>query len=147
MKRLFSLSFIAFTSLALNAQSASDTGFAQQKKSIDSLVRSIDNNQLLTHNLFTGELMYGAFRANCYYVVGSGTISKMECFFTDSTAGKKVLYFQDNVPVRINDKGQLYYYTGNNLLYPDGRPVKQYIAKDMIFFSQELYKMLVVLMD
>ncbi len=147
MKRLFLSLAIIVISLGLNAQSPSDTGFAAQKFSIDSLAQSIDNNKLLTHNLFTGELMYGAFRANCYYVVGSGTISKMECFFNDSTVGKKVLYFRDSAPVRITDKGQLYYCSGNTLFHPNGKPVKQYIAKDMLFFSQELYKMLVVLMD
>ena len=147
MNRLLLLLLIAFICPGLRAQSAADTGFARQKQIIDSFSLAIDNNKLLTHNLFTGELMYGAFKANCYYVVGSGTISKMECFFADSTAGKKVLYFQDNLPVRIIDRGQPYYFTRSTLYHPDGRPVKPYIARDMVFFSQEINKLLLPLMD
>lgn len=133
---------------ALQAQTSADTGFARQKQHIDSLTLSIDNNKQLTSNLFTGELMYGSFRANCYYVVGSGIISKMECFFNDSTAGKKILYYnQENIPVKISDRGQLYYYAGNILFHDDGRKVKSYVAKDMIFFSQEISKLLLAIMN
>lgn len=148
MKRLLLITLIAFIASAARTQSASDTGFARQKQYIDSLTLAIDNNKTLTSNLFTGELMYGSFRANCYYVVGSGIISKMECFFNDSTAGKKILYYnQENIPVKISDRGQLYYYAGNKLFYPDGRLVKQYIAKDMVFFSQEISKLLLAIMN
>lgn len=147
MKRLLLLLLPVTIYTGLFAQAAADTGFARQKQQIDSLTTSIDNNKLLTSNLFTGELMYGAFRANCFYVVGSGTISKMECFFNDSTAGKKVLYFRDNNLLRIVDKGTPYYYAGDKLFHPDGKPVKSYIAKDIVFFSQELNKMLLNLMD
>jgi hypothetical protein len=80
-------------------------------------------------------------------MVGSGLISKMECFFVDNNAGKKVLYFHDNVLVRIIDRDQLYYCSGNNLYTPDGRMVKLYISKDILFFSQELNKMLLAMMD
>lgn len=138
---------IASSSSGLRAQSIADTGFARQKQYIDSFTLAIDSNKLLTHNLFTGDLMYGPFKANCYYVVGSGTISKMECFFSDSTQGEKVLYFIDNNPVRIIDRGQTYYCTGSSLYYADGRAVKPYIARDMVFFSQEIYKLLLPLMD
>ena len=148
MKRLLLIILIAFVASVGRAQSAADTGFARQKQYIDSLTLAIDSNKLLTSNLFTGELMYGSFRANCYYIVGSGIISKMECFFKDSTAGKKILYYnQENIPVKISDRGQLYYYAGNTLFYADGRPVKPYISKDMIFFSQEISKLLLAIMN
>ena len=148
MKRLLLIILIVFVASAGRAQSAADTGFAHHKQYIDSLTVAIDNNKQLTSNLFTGELMYGSFRANCYYIVGSGIISKMECFFKDSTVGKKILYYnQENIPVKISDRGQLYYYAGNTLFYADGRPVKAYIAKDMVFFSQEISKMLLAVMN
>ena len=148
MKRLLLIILIASFASAARTQSAADTGFARQKQYIDSLTLSIDNNKQLTANLFTGELMYGSFRANCYYMVGSGIISKMECFFNDSTAGKKILYYnQENIPVKISDRGQLYYYADNKLFHPDGRPVKPYIAKDMVFFSQEISKLLLAIMN
>lgn len=148
MKRLLLIILIVVVASATRAQSTADTSFAHQKLYIDSLTSAIDNNKLLTSNLFTGELMYGAFRANCYYIVGSGIISKMECFFNDSTAGKKILYYnQENMPIKISDKGQLYYYAGDKLFYADGRPVKSYIAKDMVFFSHEISKLLLAIMN
>lgn len=147
MKRLLLLLLVSVISMNLSAQSSADTGFALQKKVIDSLMGSIDNNKMMTHILATGDLMYGAFKANCYYVVGTRKISKLECFFADSTAGKKVIYYLDNEPFRIIDKSVAYNYAGNELFYDDGRPVKKYISRDLVFFMQEVIKLMLNVLD
>jgi hypothetical protein len=147
MKRPLLLLFVVCTSFRLSAQSVSDTSFSHQKQVIDSLVQSIEANKLLTHILATGDLMWGQFKGNCYYVVGSGMISKMECFFADSSAGKKVMYYKDNELLRIIDKGVPYYFAGSKLFYADGRPVKPYIARDMVFFAQEANKLMLNVLE
>ena len=147
MKRPLLLLLIVFISFRISAQSSADTSFAHQKLVIDSLVQSIESNKLLTHILATGDLMWGQFKGNCYYVVGSGMISKMECFFADSSAGKKVMYYKDNELLRIVDKGVPYYFAGAKLFYGDGRQVKPYIARDMVFFAQEANKLMLNVLD
>jgi hypothetical protein len=147
MKRPLLFILVLFFSFRLSAQSAADTGFVHQKLVIDSIVQSIEGNKLLTHILATGDLMWGQFKGNCYYIVGSGMISKMECFFADSSAGKKVMYYKDNELLRIIDKGVTYYFAGTKLFYADGRPVKPYIARDMVFFAQEANKLMLNVLD
>lgn len=147
MKRPLLLLLVMFISAQLSAQSSSDTGFVHHKKVIDSLVYAIDTNKLMTHILTTGDLMYGQFKGNCYYVVGTGVISKLECFFADSNAGKKVMYYKDNELLRIVDKGTSYYFAGANLFYADGKPVKSYIARDMLFFAVEVNRMMLNVLE
>jgi hypothetical protein len=147
MKRPLLLMFVVITSVRMSAQSVADTSFSHQKQVIDSLVQSIEANKLLTHILATGDLMWGQFRGNCYYVVGSGMISKMECFFADSSAGKKVMYYKDNELLRIIDKGVPFYFAGSKLYYADGRLVKPYIARDMVFFAQEANKLMLNVLE
>jgi hypothetical protein len=147
MKRPLFFLVILFISFRVSAQSSADTSFAHQKQVIDSLVQSIEGNKLLTHILATGDLMWGQFKGNCYYVVGSGMISKMECFFADSIAGKKVMYYKDNELLRIVDRGVPYYFAGTKLFYADGRPVRPHIARDMVFFAQEANKLMLNVLD
>jgi hypothetical protein len=148
MKRPLLLLLVTFISFQLSAQTAADTGFAGQKYSIDTLVKSIDDNKMMTHVLAAGKLVYGDFKANCYYVVGSGVISKMECFFVDTTAGRKLIYYnKENEPVRMIDKNVSYYCAGKKLFYADGKPVRPHIARDIIFFMEEMNKMMMGLME
>ena len=147
MKRPLLLLVVLFISFHVSAQSSADTSFAHQKQVIDSIVQSIEGNKLLTHILATGDLMWGQFKGNCYYIVGSGMISKMECFFADSNAGKKVLYYKDNELLRIVDKGVPYYFARAKLFYADGRLVRPHIARDMVFFAQEANKLMLNVLD
>lgn len=135
-------------SMFVLAQPKADSTYSQWRYSADSLTNTIDTNKIFTTNLFTGNLMWGDFRANCYYKVGTYTIPKMEIFFVDSAAGKKVLYFdKDNGLIKIINKGLTYYYTGSALIDSNGKPVKPYIANDIIFFSQEVNKLLLNLLE
>lgn len=147
MKRPLLLLLTMFICLHLSAQSTADNDFPRKKMAIDSLVYSIDTNKLMTHILATGDLMYGQFKGNCYYLVGSGLISKLECFFVDANAGKKVMHYKDGELLRIEDKGSTYYCSGTNLFYPDGRPLKAYMARDMLFFAVEVNKLMLNVLE
>jgi hypothetical protein len=147
MKRPLLLLLVFFICVRLSAQSSSDTGFISHKKVIDSLVHAIDTNKLMTHILATGDLMYGQFKGNCYFIVGTGVISKLECFFADANAGKKVMYYKDNELLQIVDKGTTYYYNRTNLFDVNGRPLKPYIARDMLFFAVEANKLMLNVLE
>ncbi len=148
MQRLVLFLTAIFLSVCLVAQSNVDSTYSRLRQSADSLTASIDSDKILTTNLFTGNLMWGDFRANCFYKVGTYAIPKMEIFFADSSAGKKVLYFdKENGLVKIIHKGLTYYYTGTKLIDANGRPVKPYIANDIVFFSQEVNKLLLNLLE
>jgi hypothetical protein len=147
MKRPLLLMAVLFISFQLSAQPAADTSFSFQKQQIDAIVNGIDNNRQLTHILATGDLMWGEFKGNCYYIIGSGMISKMECFFADSTAGKKVMYYKDNELVSLVDNGTTYYFANAKLYYADGRQVRPHIARDLVFFAQEAYKLMLNVLE
>lgn len=142
MKKLLLLLHAILLSSLLMAQAPDSTVFMAEKQRIDSLVQSIDSDRRMTHILSAGTLLWGEFKANCYYMVGSNLIYKMECFFSDSTAGNKVFYYNDNAPVQIIDKGTAYYLAGDTLYNTDGRKVKSYLANDIVFFSKEVNRMM-----
>lgn len=142
MKKIFLLLNAVLLSSLLLAQAPDSISFTAEKHRIDSLVQSIDNDKRMTHTLSAGTLLWGEFKANCYYIVGSNVIYKMECFFNDSTAGRKVFYYNDNEPAQIIDKDVIYYYAGNALYHTDGRKVKSYLAHDIVFFSKEVNRMM-----
>jgi hypothetical protein len=147
MKRPMLLLLTVLISHHLSAQSVADNDFPRKKQLIDSLVYSIDTNKLMTSILTTGDMMYGQFKGNCFYVVGTGMISKLECFFVDANAGKKVMHYKDGELLRIDDKGTTYYCSGTNLFYADGRPLKPYMAKDMLFFAVEVNKLMLNVLE
>ena len=124
-----------------NSQSLTDTGFAGQKQRIDSITAITDSNKMLTHNLFLGSLVWGSFNANIFYMVGTPVINKAEYFFTTGSAGKKIFYYNNNQLIKVIDNGTEYYYD-SKLFDKSGKPIKDYIAKDLVLFSQESYRMM-----
>ena len=130
-----------------NAQSAGDTSFTSQKLRIDSISQATDANKMLTNNLFAGSLVWGAFNANIFYIVGKPDIYKEEYFFKEGNAGKKLFYYDRNKLVKIKDNGTEYYYHSGKLYDKDGRPVKENISRDLVFFSQESHRMMLTLIQ
>jgi hypothetical protein len=148
MKHLLQLLLLLIVmAVHANAQPATDTGFATQKLYIDSITQATDSNKALTNNLFTGSLMWGPFNANIFYMVGNPVTDKEEYFFKEGNAGKKIFYYNKNKLVKIVDNGTAYYYYTNVLYDKNGRPVKEFISGELVFFSQESHRMMLSLIQ
>jgi hypothetical protein len=140
------LLFLCILSIKVQAQSSSDTGFAGQKFRIDSLVTLTDSNKKLTQNMFVGSLMWGSFNANISWLVGTPGFNKAEYFFKEGNAGKKIFYYNKNELIKIIDNGVEYYYA-KSLFDKNGKPIKDYLAKDILFFSQQSYQMMLAMIQ
>jgi hypothetical protein len=132
-------------SVKVHAQSASDTSFTRQKQAIDAQIQLIDSNKLLTANLFNGTLQWGEFNANCYHLLEDKTILKLEFFFVTGTGGKKIFYYNKDIPIKIIDNG-VEYYIGNSMFDKKGNIIKDLATNDLIMFSKEARKMIFALL-
>lgn len=147
MKRIIhTILFICILSIKVNAQSSADTSFAGLKAGIDSQVTLIDSNKKLTQNIFLGSLMWGSFNANISWLVGIQAINKAEYLFKEGNAGKKIFYYNKNELIKIIDNGVEYYYA-KSLFDKNGKPIKDYISKDILFFSQQSYQMMLAMIQ
>ena len=117
-----------------------DSLFTSQKQVIDEQVLAIESDTLLSQTPLSGTLMWGDFKANSYYILKTKKLLKLEFFFSDSAAGKKIFYFHDHNLIKITDKGTDYYYI-NFLRDNNGNAINRSIERDLLFFTREMKKM------
>ena len=139
MKNIFPL-LLSCILVSLPAQAQDDSLFASQKKLIDGQVHVIESDTLLSQTPLTGTLMWGDFKANSFYILATKKLLKLEFFFNDSTAGKKVFYYHNDNLIKVTDKGNDYYYI-NFLRDTRGNAINRSTERDLLFFSREMQKM------
>jgi len=145
MKNIFLTVILCYILSFSFGQSATDSAFNTQLQTIRQQVADIDGNPLISNTPLAGSLMWGAFNGNCIYILETKTLLKLECYFDDSTAGKKTFYYKDDKLIKVVDKEITYYYI-HYLRDKEGNPINRSIERDLLFFSDQIKKLAIQLL-
>jgi hypothetical protein len=117
------------------------------KRTIDSLVLSIDKNQsVLVKQVIGADSLFGEYRGLIYYTTDLKRPHKINYDFLLDSLGSKIFYYNDEL-IKILDKGLPLYYMNGILLKSNGFVTDPVSTKNLLYFEATARKIFLQLFD
>ncbi len=121
--------------------------FFEKKRITDSLVLSIDKNKsVLVKQIMGVDSLFGEYRGLIYYTTDVKRLHKINYDFLSDSVGSKIFYY-NNGPIKILDKGMLLYYMDGILLKSNGFVTDPVSTKNLLYFEATMRNMILRLFD